>query len=61
MTDKNRLEYEAEDLKGKAKEKIGDLTDNESLQAEGVADQAKAKAGKVAHDVGEAVRGDDKR
>jgi uncharacterized protein YjbJ (UPF0337 family) len=60
MTDKNRLQYEAEDLKGKAKEKIGDLTDNESLQAEGLADQAKAKAGKAAHDVGEALR-DDKR
>ena len=33
----------AEELKGAAKEKIGDATNNESLQAEGAAEKADAK------------------
>ena len=32
------IRYMAEDLKGAAKEKLGDATDNESLQAEGAAE-----------------------
>lgn len=44
----------AQDLKGKAKEKIGDATDNESLQAEGVKDQAVGQTKKAA----EAVKDD---
>lgn len=55
----DRAKHEFEDLKGKAKEKIGDATDNRSLQAEGLVDQAKAKAGKVADNVREATRRDD--
>lgn len=35
--------HEFEDLKGKAKEAIGDVTDNESLQAEGLVEQAWAE------------------
>jgi uncharacterized protein YjbJ (UPF0337 family) len=54
----DRAKHEFEDLKGKAKEKIGDATDNRSLQAEGLADQAKAKAGKVGDEVKDAMRGD---
>lgn len=34
----------AEDLKGRAKEALGDLTDNERLQAEGQVDQDHAQA-----------------
>jgi uncharacterized protein YjbJ (UPF0337 family) len=34
----------AEELKGKTKEAAGDLTDNERLEAEGKAEQAKADA-----------------
>jgi len=34
----------AEELKGKAKETIGDVTDNESLEAEGAVEEAHAKA-----------------
>ena len=34
----------ADDMKGRAKEAVGDLTDNDDLQREGKADQA---AGKV--------------
>lgn len=44
------LGHEFEDLKDIAEEKIGDLPDNESLQAEGLAEQAKAKAEEAAHD-----------
>jgi len=38
------IQNKAEELKGAVKEKFGDLTDNESLQAEGAAEKAKAKA-----------------
>lgn len=34
----------AEELKGKAKETLGDLTDNERLEGEGAAEEAHAKA-----------------
>jgi uncharacterized protein YjbJ (UPF0337 family) len=37
------IRNKAEELKGAAKEKVGDALDNESLQAEGVAEQADAK------------------
>jgi uncharacterized protein YjbJ (UPF0337 family) len=60
-TDKAR--NEAEEAKGKAKERIGDWTDDEDLQAEGVADQASAntkQAGEhvkdAAHDVADTLR-----
>ena len=59
MGEVDRTKHEAEDLAGKAKEKIGDVTDNHSLQAEGMADQAKAKLGKVGDDLRDAVRGRD--
>jgi uncharacterized protein YjbJ (UPF0337 family) len=58
MTTADHVEHEFDDLKGKAKEEIGDLTDNESLQAEGMAEQAGAKVGKAADDVREALDGD---
>jgi len=39
--DKERLDAAADKFKGTAKEKAGDLTDNEQAQAEGKADQLK--------------------
>ncbi|HUS20455.1 MAG TPA: CsbD family protein [Aeromicrobium sp.] len=36
------IRNKAEELKGAAKEKFGDATDNEDLQAEGAAEKAKA-------------------
>ncbi|GAA1672285.1 CsbD family protein [Glycomyces endophyticus] len=48
----------AEQLKGKAKEKIGDATDNERLANEGRADQLKGEAKEQWHDAKEGV--DDK-
>jgi uncharacterized protein YjbJ (UPF0337 family) len=39
----DKVEHKAEELKGAAKEKFGDLTDNESLQAEGAVERDAAK------------------
>ena len=44
----------AEELKGTVKERIGDATDNERLQAEGKTDQVKADAKKIGDDVKDA-------
>jgi len=38
----DKISNAAEDLKGKAKEATGKVTDNERLEAEGEADQTKA-------------------
>lgn len=46
--------HNAEKMKGKVKEGIGDATDNEKLQAEGKLDQVKADAKKVGDDVKDA-------
>jgi uncharacterized protein YjbJ (UPF0337 family) len=52
------IKHNAEDMKGKVKEKVGDATDNERLQAEGVADQASAKIKKAGDDVKDAFTDD---
>lgn len=48
----DKIQNKAEEFGGKAKEAVGDATDNERLQAEGAADQASAKAKQA----GEAVK-----
>lgn len=64
MSEMDKLGNQAEEAKGKVKEWVGDVTDNESLQAEGVADQAKANAKQAGehvkdagHDVLDAIDG----
>lgn len=64
MSFSDKIEHKAEELKGLAKEKFGDATDNESMQAEGAAERAHAKAGQAgdhvkdaAHDAKEVFRG----
>jgi len=52
------IKHNAEEMKGKVKEKVGDATDNERLQAEGVADQASAKVKKAGDDVKDALTDD---
>ena len=52
------IKHNMEDMKGKAKEAIGDATDNERLQAEGMAEQAGAKMKKVGDDVKDAFTDD---
>jgi uncharacterized protein YjbJ (UPF0337 family) len=51
----DKIRNEAEEMKGKAKEAAGDLTDKEKLQAEGKADQASAKTKKMVDETGDRV------
>lgn len=44
------IRNKAEELKGAAKEHIGDATDNEDLQAEGAAEKAKANVKQTVED-----------
>ncbi len=54
MSGVDKAKAKAEELKGVAKEKIGDATDNQRLEGEGVADQASGKAKQAAEDVRQA-------
>lgn len=54
----DRMENAGEDLKGKAKEAVGDATDNERLEREGKMDQAKADLKNAGEDVKDAFRDD---
>ena len=47
----------AQDAAGKIKEAAGDVTNNESLEAEGKADQTEAKAKKAGEGVKDAFKG----
>jgi uncharacterized protein YjbJ (UPF0337 family) len=53
MKNRDEIEGTKEQIKGKAKQAWGDLTDNERLHDEGVADEA---AGNVQEGVGKARR-----
>ena len=55
------LGNKAEEAKGKIKEEWGDATDNTRLEAEGKAEQVKAKADQVGDDAADAGRGDVQR
>lgn len=45
-----------DDLKGRAKEAVGDLTDNKDLKREGQADRAGGKAKEAIDDLGEKAK-----
>lgn len=47
----DKLKHAAEDLAGKAKEAVGKTTDDNSLEAEGHADQAEAGVKKTGDDI----------
>lgn len=47
----DKIKNAAQDLTGRAKEAIGNATDNDKLAAEGKADQAKAQVKQAAEDV----------
>jgi uncharacterized protein YjbJ (UPF0337 family) len=64
---KDELKGKAEALKGKAKQAVGDLTDDEQLHDEGVVDEAagntrdaigrgRRKVGEAIEDIGEAIK-----
>ena len=59
MWNSDELEGKGKQIKGTIKEKLGDLTDNDSLEREGVVDQAEGQAqeefGKARRKVKEAV------
>lgn len=52
----DKIKNAAQDLAGKAKEAAGKATDNERLEAEGKADQAKAEVKKTGEDVKDVFR-----
>lgn len=54
LTDKAK--NAAQDLQGEGKEKVGEATDDTSLQAEGHADQGQASVKKVGEDVKDAFK-----
>ena len=51
MSASDKIKAAAEELAGKAKEAVGNVTDNEKLVAEGKADQTKGKARGTVEDV----------
>jgi len=53
----DKISNAAEDLKGKAKEALGDAKNDEGLKAEGQAEQAKADAKKAGENVKDAFKG----
>lgn len=59
MKNRDELEGKSESLKGRAKQAVGDLTNNETLREEGVADEASGEAeatlGRARRKVGEAI------
>ena len=59
MINKDELDGKAKQVKGKVKQGIGDLTDDERLRDEGVADEAEGDVqegvGKARRKVGEAI------
>ncbi len=50
------IKNKAEELGGKVKEAVGDLTDNNKLKAEGMADQAKGKAKQAGEELKDAAK-----
>lgn len=52
----DKIENAAEKAAGKAKEAVGDMTDNEKLQAEGKADQTKANLKQAGENVKDAFK-----
>lgn len=55
----DKAKHTGEELLGKAKEAAGKVTGNEKLEAEGKADQLKAKAKQAGDDIKDAFSGDD--
>src|SRR5690606_15734374 len=52
----DKVEYKAEELAGKAKQAVGDATDDRSMQAEGKMDEAKADMKQAGEKVKDAFR-----
>lgn len=59
MSDSDKLDNAADKAKGKAKEAVGDATDNEQWQAEGKVDQSKADVKQAGEKLKDAFGKDD--
>ncbi|EMD25922.1 CsbD family protein [Amycolatopsis azurea] len=53
----DKTENKLDELKGKAKEAVGNATDNEQWQAEGKAEQGKANVKQAGEKIKDAVKG----
>jgi uncharacterized protein YjbJ (UPF0337 family) len=53
------IRNKAEELKGQAKEKLGEVTDDHGLQAEGAVEKMKAKFNQAAHEMSDRAKDDD--
>jgi uncharacterized protein YjbJ (UPF0337 family) len=56
----DKVEAKGEELKGRAKEALGDATDNEQWQAEGKVEKAKGSLKQAGEKVKDAFRSDDR-
>jgi uncharacterized protein YjbJ (UPF0337 family) len=56
MVTDDKIENKAEELRGKVKEGVGQATDDEELEAQGRADQAKADIKQAGEKVKDAFR-----
>jgi len=56
MTDKDKVSNKAQELRGKAKEGIGDATDDRPLERQGKADQAKGNLKQAGEKVKDAFK-----
>ncbi|MBB5956782.1 uncharacterized protein YjbJ (UPF0337 family) [Saccharothrix tamanrassetensis] len=56
----DKVSNKAEEMKGRAKEALGDATDNEQWQAEGKAEKAKGALKQAGEKVKDAFRSDDR-
>jgi uncharacterized protein YjbJ (UPF0337 family) len=57
MSTEDKFDAKAQELKGKAKETAGRVTDDEELEAEGRGDQVEGNLGQAAEKVKDAVKG----
>lgn len=53
----DKAQNKGEEIAGKIKEQLGEMTDNEELEAEGQADQTKANLKQAGENVKDAFRG----
>lgn len=53
----DKVKNKGEEIAGKIKEQVGELTDDEKLEAEGKADQVKANLKQAGENVKDAFRG----
>lgn len=56
MSGDDKIRNAAEEAAGKAKEAVGDATDNEKLQREGKSDQVKANLKQAGEDIKDAFK-----